>query len=229
MADRSPMAVPDLLCQRRIELGLPAVLPPLRPVPVILGIGAGIGALFVLMVLTVYWQLINREQALQQMVDRLTPVEQRVAQTQARIQKAISSATKLEQDTARITGQLVSLRSGSAFLEQLRRVTPEGVKLQTVTVQPAQLSISGSSGPSSMAGGFEQINAFALNLESLAAIPIDGAAIQQAQNSDGISTTFSLQVRVDPSVKPTPQQLRDLGANGLAARFELLKRRGFPL
>ena len=92
----------------------------------ILGIGAGIGALFVLIVLTVYWQLINREQALQQMVDRLTPVEQRVAQTQARIQKAISSATKLEQDTARITGQLVSLRSGSAFLEQLRRVTPEG-------------------------------------------------------------------------------------------------------
>ena len=121
MADRSPMAVPDLLRQRRIELGLPAVSPPLRPVPVILGIGAGIGALCVLIVLTVYWQLINREQALQQMVDRLTPVEQRVAQTQARIQKAISSATKLEQDTARITGQLVSLRSGSAFLEQLRR------------------------------------------------------------------------------------------------------------
>lgn len=177
MADRSPMAVPDLLRQRRIELGLPAVSPPLRPVPVILGIGAGIGALFVLIVLTVYWQLINREQALQQMVDRLTPVEQRVAQTQARIQKAISSATKLEQDTARITGQLVSLRSGSAFLEQLRRVTPEGVKLQTVTVQPAQLSISGLAEPSSVAGGLEQINAFALNLESLAAIPIDGAAI----------------------------------------------------
>ena len=85
------MAVPDLLRQRRIELGLPAVSPPLRPVPVILGIGAGIGALFVLIVLTVYWQLINREQALQQMVDRLTPVEQRVAQTQARIQKCFST------------------------------------------------------------------------------------------------------------------------------------------
>ena len=55
MADRSPMAVPDLLRQRRIELGLPAVSPPLRPVTVVLGIGAGTGALFVLMVLTVYW------------------------------------------------------------------------------------------------------------------------------------------------------------------------------
>ena len=44
MADRSPMAVPDLLRQPRIELGLPAVSPSLRPVPVVLGIGAGIGA-----------------------------------------------------------------------------------------------------------------------------------------------------------------------------------------
>ena len=95
----------------------------------------------------------------------------------------------------------------AAFLEQLRRVTPEGVKLQTVTVQPAQLSISGSSGPSSMAGGFEQINAFALNLESLAAIPIDGAAIQKAETSNAASTAFSLRVRVDPAIKPTPQQL----------------------
>lgn len=229
MTDRSPMAVPDLLRQRRIELGLPAVSPPLRPVSVVLGIGAGTGALFMLMVLTVYWQLLNREKALQQMVDRLTPVEQQVAQTQARIQKAISSATKLEHDTARITGQLVSLRSGSAFLEQLSLVTPAGVKLQSVAVQPSQLSINGLARASSRAGGLEQINAFALNLESLAAVPIDGAAIQRAQTSDGTSTTFSLQVRIDPSIKSTPQQLRDLGALGLAARFELLKQKGLPL
>ena len=141
------------------------------------------------------------------MVDRLTPLEKRVARTQTRIQKAINSPQKLENDTAKITGQLVSIRSGSAFIEQMRRVTPERGKLQSATVQPAQLSISGSSGPSSMAGGFEQINAFALKLESLAAVPIDGAAIQQAQNSDGVSTMFSLKVRLDPSLKPTHHQL----------------------
>ena len=229
MPVRPPMAVPDLLRQRRVELGLSAAPPPLRPAWVVLGMGAGIGTVVVLIVLSVYWQLLNRERALQQTVARLTPLEQRVAKARSRLQKATSSAAKLQQDTARITAQLVSLRSGSAFLEQLRRVTPGGVKLQTVAVQPAQLRISGLAEPSSVAGGLEQINAFALNLESLAAVPIDGAAIQQAQTRDGISTTFSLQVQIDPSIKPTPQQLRYLGALGLAARFELLKQKGLPL
>ena len=229
MAVPSPMAVPDLLRQRRIELGLPAASPPLRPAWVVLGMGAGIGAVVVLIVLTVYWQLLNREQELQQTLARLTPLEQRVAKARSRLQKATTSAAKLEQDTAKIAAQLVSLRSGSAFLEQLRRVTPGGVKLQSVAVQPDQLSISGLAEPSSVAGGLEQINAFALNLESLAAIPIDGAAIQKAETSNAASTAFSLRVRVDPSVKPTPQQLRDLGAVGLAARFELLKQKGLPL
>ena len=229
MAVPSPMAVPDLLRQRRIELGWPAASPPLRPAWVVLGIGAGIGTVVVLIVLIVYWQLLNRERALQQTVARLTPLEQRLAKARSRLQKATTSAAKLEQDTAKITAQLVSLRSGSAFLEQLRRVTPGGVKLQSVAVQPDQLSISGLAEPSSVAGGLEQINAFALNLESLAAIPIDGAAIQKAETSSAASTAFSLRVRVDPAIKPTPQQLRDLGALGLAARFELLKQKGLPL
>ena len=229
MPVRPPMAVPDLLRHRRVELGLTAAPPPLRPAWVVLGMGAGIGTVVVLIVLIVYWQLLNRERALQQTVARLTPLEQRLAKARSRLQKATTSAAKLEQDTARITAQLVSLRSGSAFLEQLRRVTPGGVKLQSVAVQPDQLSISGLAEPSSVAGGLEQINAFALNLESLAAIPIDGAAIQKAETSNAASTAFSLRVRVDPSVKPTPQQLRDLGAVGLAARFELLKQKGLPL
>ncbi len=229
MPVRPLMVVPDLLRQRRIELGLPAGSPPLRPASVFLGIGAGVGALLALIVLIVYWQLLNRERALQQTVARLTPLEQRVAKARSRLQKTTTTAAKLEEDTARITAQLVSLRSGSAFLEQLRRVTPGAVKLQTVTVQPTQLSISGLAESSARAGGLEQINAFALNLESLAAIPIDGAAIQKAETSDAASTTFSLRVRVDPAIKPTPQQLRDLGADGLAVRFELLKQKGLPL
>ncbi|QNJ18136.1 fimbrial assembly family protein [Synechococcus sp. A18-40] len=223
------MSVPDLLRQRRVELGLTAAPPPLRPAWVVLGMGAGIGTVVVLIVLIVYWQLLNRERALQQTVARLTPLEQRLAKARSRLQKATTSAAKLEQDTAKITAQLVSLRSGSAFLEQLRRVTPGGVKLQSVAVQPDQLSISGLAEPSSVAGGLEQINAFALNLESLAAVPIDGAAIQKAETSSAASTAFSLRVRVDPAIKPTPQQLRDLGALGLAARFELLKQKGLPL
>jgi len=126
MPVRPPMAVPDLLRQRRVELGLTAAPPPLRPAWVVLGMGAGIGTVVVLIVLIVYWQLLNRERALQQTVARLTPLEQRLAKARSRLQKATTSAAKLEQDNAKITAQLVSLRSGSAFLEQLRRVTPGG-------------------------------------------------------------------------------------------------------
>ena len=75
MPVRTPMTVPDLLRQRRIELGLPVVSPPLRPASVFLGIGAGMGALLVLIVLTIYWQLLNREPALQRTLAQLNRLE----------------------------------------------------------------------------------------------------------------------------------------------------------
>ena len=223
------MAVPDLLRQRRIELGLPAASPPLRPAWVVLGMGAGIGTVVVLIVLTVYWQLLNREQELQQTLARLTPLEQRVAKAKSRLKKSTTSAAKLEQDTEQITTQLVSLRSGSAFLEQLRRVTPVGISLQTVVVQPVQLRINGLAHPNGRADGYEQINAITLNFESLPAVPLGSAFVEKAQGTDADSTNFILQVGIDPSIKPTPQQLRELGADGLASRFEFLQKQGLPL
>ena len=229
MPVRPPMAVPDLLRQRRIELGLPPASTPLRPAWVVLRMGAGIGTVVVVIVLIVYWQLLNRERALQQTVARLTPLEQRVAKARSRLQKATTSAAKLEQDTAKITAQLVSVRSGSAFLEQLRRTTPMGVSLQSVAVQPAQLRMNGLAYPKGNSGGLEQINAFTINLESLPAVPRESAVVQKAQAGDGDSITFSLQIGIDPSVKSTVKQLRELGADGLAARFEFLQKQGLPL
>ena len=70
MPVRPPMAVPDLLRQRRVELGLPASPPPLRPALAYVGMASGLGAVLVAVVLLVYWQLLNREQNLQQTLDR---------------------------------------------------------------------------------------------------------------------------------------------------------------
>ena len=229
MAVPSPMAVPDLLRQRRIELGWPAASPPLRPAWVVLGIGAGIGTVVVLIVLIVYWQLLNQERALQQTLARLTPLEQRVAKVRSRLKKSTTSAAKLEQDTAKITAQLVSVRSGSAFLEQLRRTTPMGVSLESVAVQPAQLRMKGLAYSNGNAGGLEQINAFIINLESLPAVPRESAVVQKAEAGDGDFINFSLQIGIDPSVNSTVKQLRELGADGLAARFEFLEKQGLPL
>jgi type IV pilus assembly protein PilN len=162
-------------------------------------------------------------------VARLTPLEQRVAKARSRLQKATTSAAKLEQDTAKITAQLVSVRSGSAFLEQLRRVTPMGVSLQSVEVRPIQLRMNGLAFSNGSAGGLEQINAFTINLESLPAVPMESAVVQKAEAGDGDSMNFSLQIGIDPSVKSTVKQLRELGADGLAARFEFLQKQGLPL
>ena len=98
-----------------------------------------------------------------------------------------------------------------------------------MVVQPVQLRISGLAHPNGRAGGFEQINAFTLNLESLPAVPRESGFVQKAQGIDGDSINFRLQVGIDPSMKPTPQQLRDLGADGLATRFEFLQKQGLPL
>ena len=229
MAGRSSLPVPDLLRQRRVELGLPASAPPLRPALAYVGMASGLGAVLVALVLLMYWQLLNREKTHQQTLDNSSQIEQRVAMARSRIRQTASSAEQLEQATKKITTQLVSLRSGSAFLEQLRRVTPAGISLQTVVVQPVQLRIDVLAHPNVRAGGFEQMNAFTLNLESLPAIPRESAFVQKAQGTDGDSINFRLRVGIDPSIKPTPKQLRDLGADGLATRFEFLQKQGLPL
>jgi len=49
------------------------------------------------------------------------------------------------------------------------------------------------------------------------------------QNGRFAERNFSLQIGIDPSVKSTVKQLRELGADGLAARFEFLQKQGLPL
>ena len=221
-----PPPVPDLLRERRLELGLPVAPKPLRPAQTLLKLGVGSGLVLVgLSLATLPW-FSYREGVLQADVDQLAPVEQRVGAAQARI-KSLNARTKaLDQATQQIASQLVAVRSGSAFLEQLRRITPEGVRLLSVTVQASELRISGEA---EAAGAFEKINALDLNLETLAAVPTQGAQVLKAtREADGL-VTFSIKVLIDPSVKPTPEQLRDLGADGLARRYALLQDEGIPL
>jgi len=92
MAGRSSLPVPDLLRQRRVDLGLPASPPPLRPALAYVGMASGLGAVLVAAFLLVYWQLLNREQTLQQTLDRSSQIEQRVAMARSRIRQTASSA-----------------------------------------------------------------------------------------------------------------------------------------
>ena len=223
MKSRRDWPKPDLLQQRRLELGLslePAPAPPLLS----LVLKGGIAAVLLLMLsLLTLLMLQQRQQVLQAEVDALNPVEKRVGDAKARLRAMRSRRSSLEKQTQSIAEQLVAVRSGSALFEQLRQVTPQGVRLVSVNANPSQLRIEGESQGTD---AFARINALDLNLEALPGMLSDGTSVVKAQADDEGRIAFTLQAKFDPAMKATPAHLRGLGAEGLARRLELLQGKG---
>ena len=216
----------DLLRPRRQELGLPPNPPPLRSVQRLVLPAAALGITLVGVVMGLQGLALMREAALQRELDRWRPMELQMNGLKEKMQRIQNRAKTLDADTAGIAARLVSIRSGSALLEQLRRSMPETVRLQSVAVQPAQLQMKGLAQGHGATEGWQQINALMLNLEALSVVSEDGPQLQKAKAEQGGLVSFSLDVRLDPAIKPTPEQLRDLGATGLARRLLLLRQLG---
>ena len=224
MTSRQGWPKPDLLQQRRLELGLPldpAPAPPLLSLVSKGGLSAGV--LMMLAMLTLMG-LQHRQQLVQAEVDELNPVERRVGDAKARLRAITSRRSTLEQQTQSIAEQLVALRSGSALLEQLRQVTPQGVRLVSVNANASKLLIKGESQGTD---AFERINALDLNLEALPDMLLDGTGVVKAVADQQGRIDFTLEARLDPAIRPTPAHLRGLGAEGLARRLELLQDQEF--
>jgi len=185
----------------------------------------------VLVVVVVGLQVVKqmREQSLQSELAGLQPLEQQLKRLRSRLKNTDVRLKTLETDTARIASQLVSIRSGSAFLEQLKRTTPSDVRLKSVTVLPDKVSFQGLAEVHAGSDGLQSINAFMLNLNDLPAVPVEGARLQQAIKESGQVVGFNLDVRVDPAVKPTAEQLIELGSVGMARRLMVLQGLEMPL
>ena len=223
MKSRRDWPKPDLLQQRRLELGLPLEPAPAPPL-LSLVLKGGIAAVVLLMLsLLTLLMLQQRQQVLQAEVDALNPVEKRVGDAKARLRAMRSRRSSLEKQTQSIAEQLVAVRSGSALLEQLRQVTPQGVRLVSVDANPSKLLIKGESQGTD---AFARINALDLNLEALAGMLPDGTSVVKAQADNEGRIGFTLEAKLDPAMKPTPAYLRGLGAEGLAQRLELLEGQG---
>jgi type IV pilus assembly protein PilN len=108
-------------------------------------------------------------------------------------------------------------------LEQLRQVTPQGVRLVSVDANPTKLLIKGEALGTD---AFERINALDLNIEALQDMLPDGTTVVKAVAEQQGRIAFSLEAKLDPAMKPTPAHLRGLGAAGLARRLELLQDQG---
>ena len=223
MTSRQNWPKADLLQQRRLELGLPLEPVPVSPLFSLVLKGGIAGVVLVMLALLTLVGLQHRQQLLQGEIDALNPVEKRVGDAKARLRSMSSRRSTLEQQTQSIAEQLVAVRSGSALLEQLRRVTPQGVRLVSVDANPSKLLIKGES---QGRDAFERINALDLNLEALPDMLPDGTTVVKAVADKQGRIAFTLEAKLDPSMQPTPAHLRGLGAEGLARRLELLQDQG---
>ena len=219
----------DLLRPRRLELGLPVEPLPLRSL-LRLWLPSGIAGLaLVIVVLGLQVSRQMREQSLQAELAGLQPLEQQIKRWRSRLKNTEVRLKTLEVDTARIASQLVSIRSGSAFLEQLKRTTPSELRLQSVTVQPSTVRFQGLAQANASSDGLQRINAFMLNLNDLPAVPQEGARLQRANRESEQVVRFSLDVGVDSAVTPAVEQLIELGSVGMARRLMLLNELEMPL
>ena len=223
MTSRQDWPKADLLQQRRLELGLPLEPLPVPPLFSLVLKGGIAGVVLVMLALLTLVGLQHRQQLLQDEIDALNPVEKRVGDAKARLRSMNSRRSTLEQQTQSIAEQLVAVRSGSALLEQLRRVTPQGVRLVSVDANPSKLLIKGES---QGRDAFERINALDLNLEALPDMLPDGTTVVKALADKQGRIAFTLEAKLDPVMKPTPEHLRGLDAEGLARRLELLQDQG---
>jgi type IV pilus assembly protein PilN len=226
MTARRDWPKPDLLQQRRLELGLPPDAEVHQPQRHLLLKGAFLGFVLALSPIALVFVLETWQRRLDAEVLELAPVEARVGNAQARLQTMDNKRGALNQQTSRIVAQLVALRSGSALFEQMRQVTPQGVRLLSLVALPSKLIIKGEA---EGADALKRINSFALNLETKEELLTNGTSIVKAKANDKGRIDFSLEAAIDSSVRATPERLRELGSEGLARRYELLREQGFDL
>ena len=221
-------SLPDLLRERRLELGLPEPAGDWQPMRSLLLRGALIGGAALLASVASIVVMGRIESQQQAELQVLQPFEQRVRSTEGRLRTARQRVASLQKDNLKIAEQLVSVPAGSPLLVQLSRVTPVGVQLEDVAVQNDQIKVSGRVGFGGTPGPLERINALVLMLERLRISKLNGVKVVKVLSDDSEvpSVRFSLNWALNPSAKPSIQQLQQLGATGLVQRYRLLEQQG---
>ena len=220
--------LPNLLRERRQELGLPAELPPWRSAYSLLLRGSLFGAGVLLLALASLVLLRWVESRQEKQLQPLEPVEQQLQSLEDRLRARRRRLDAVRKDNLKIAETLVAVQSGSPLLEQLRRVTPLGVQLEEVSIQADDLiRVSGMVAVVGAPGPLERINALVLNLANLPMSHPKGVKVVKViRDDEQPAVSFSLDWALDSQVRPSIQQLQQLGATGLVQRYRLLERQG---
>ena len=206
--------------------------PPLRR-------GAAIGAALVAAMGLAAGGLVAIQVDNQAEIDRLLPVQALADGLQARLQSERRRLRLLQRGNQALADGLVAVRSGSALLEDLRRRTPAGVQFTELKVEPALLQLKGrATDPQA----FARINALQLALQASPLFQPQGVQLVKANRDEapsGAGTAAGAGVRgrqpvvfeltaafADRPALLDGEQLRALGADGMAQRLLLLQRAG---
>lgn len=172
-------------------------------------------------------------------IDRLLPVQALADGLQARLQGERRRLRLLQRGNRALADGLVAVRSGSALLEDLRRRTPAGVQVTEVKVEPASLQLKGrATDPQA----FARINSLQLALQASPLFQSQGVQLVKANRDEAASgsgmaagagargrqpVVFELTAAfADRPALLDGEQLRALGADGMAQRLLLLQRAG---
>ena len=114
---RQQQRLPDLLRERRLELGRPHDSPPLMPKGPLLLQGALLGGAAVGLALVSVVGLGWIEAGQQRELETLLPFERQVRSLEGQIKRNRSKVSSLKKDTLQIAEQLVAVPAGSPLLE----------------------------------------------------------------------------------------------------------------
>jgi Tfp pilus assembly protein PilN len=213
----------DLLSQRRSRLGVPLD----RPLPLRRWLlqGGLLGGGLVLISLVAGLLLLARRQQLAEAVLLLEPQAQASLAVRAEADQLRGSARRQEAANRKLSTALVGVPSSSALLTALAAVVPAGVQLTTASTSPTALLLEGISRDPN---GFIRLNGLQLGLQASPLFVASDVVLQQARRKDRsaeINFRLNSPFRSSQPLLSTAQ-LRQLGAEGMVHRREVLQRLG---
>ncbi|MEA5424659.1 PilN domain-containing protein [Synechococcus sp. CCY9201] len=222
---------PDLLRERRQELGIPELPDRITSTDQLLLRGALIGGGLVLLVVATAGFLFLRQQLVRSELDRLTAVQAEVEVLEGQVKARQAEVDKVTGVNRELAKGLVGVRSGSTVLRELQLRTPDGVQISQMQVEGDTLRLKGQARDPQ---AFSRINVLQLELKRSPLFQPEGVALSRAfrEEKDPRSTlpsVVSFEMSAPFSELPPTREmvlLKRLGAEGMARRYQLLQKEG---
>lgn len=217
----------DLLQQRRLARGLSAQAESVLPARRLLLQGGAVGVAL-LVVAVGFWSVLTwRQLQLRRQLEGLRGIPAQVNSLEAQSLGLRRRLSSLQRSNEGLAKGIVAVSSGSALLAQLATITPQGVQITDLQVQGSTLKLKGAAADPQ---AFRRVNALALLLAEsplFEAKEVKVVKLSRDSAKPGAPVIWDLTAAF-ASLPPNRQVqlLRDLGADGLARRLQILERAG---